>query len=691
MKKLTLSLLLLPIMAIAAATVYKQPNDAIFYKTLKLPALGSSGVVINGAGGLLSSVAPGAAGNVLTSTGSVWASATPSGGFSSPMTTKGDLIGYSSSAVRIPVGATTGYVLTINPGATVGVDWEAAATGFSNPMTTTGDTIYSSSNSGTAARLGIGSSNSVLTVNSGLPSWGAIPLSSSNAVTSQLPLANGGTSINAGSTTALFSALSPMTTKGDIEYENSTQTGVTRLGIGSTNQAMFVSGGLPSWGTLPLGGGGTGLTPGSTTALFSALSPATAAGDLVYSNSTDTGMTRLGIGSSNSVLTVSGGLPSWQSVGLTANSTYAQAYNANGESWSVTSTTFADPTNSGGNALTVRASNNLTVTAAGGNLAGITFTPASSASVYLVLASTTINGTGTFQSFQLTDGTSVIDTRDYDGSANATLKLGGIYAPATGSPVTVKIQLASSSGSSEIFATGPLASAIEWTVIQINPPPTASVSLTSNVTGVLPLANGGTSVNAGSTTALFSALAPATTVGDILYENSTQTGITRLGIQANGSVLSIVGGLPAWTNATIAARYHASTNVILSSMSTISFNTEDYDTNNAYTAHAAANGYYTAPVTGYYHVNASLQVTDATLAAGNAANLQIIKNGAGTVYSATQFVGANASGKPLQLLISDIMQLNSGDTVAVQVSEAGTTPSIVSSNTFNYFSIALVH
>jgi hypothetical protein len=46
-------------------------------------------------------------------------------------------------------------------------------TGMTNPMTTTGDTIYSSSGS-TPARLGIGTSGQVLTVDSGIPAWQTI-------------------------------------------------------------------------------------------------------------------------------------------------------------------------------------------------------------------------------------------------------------------------------------------------------------------------------------------------------------------------------------------------------------------------------------------------------------------------------------------------------------------------------------
>jgi len=58
--------------------------------------------------------------------------------------------------------------------------------------------------------------------------------------------------------------LNPSTTLGDIEYRSSTANTNTRLGIGSTGQVLTVSGGVPSWAT-PSGGGGMTLL--STTSL----------------------------------------------------------------------------------------------------------------------------------------------------------------------------------------------------------------------------------------------------------------------------------------------------------------------------------------------------------------------------------------------------------------------------------------
>jgi hypothetical protein len=49
-------------------------------------------------------------------------------------------------------------------------------------------------------------------------------------------------------------ALNPSTTLGDIEYRSSTANTNTRLAIGTTGQVLTVSGGVPSW-TSPAGGG----------------------------------------------------------------------------------------------------------------------------------------------------------------------------------------------------------------------------------------------------------------------------------------------------------------------------------------------------------------------------------------------------------------------------------------------------
>lgn len=57
--------------------------------------------------------------------------------------------------------------------------------------------------------------------------------------------------------------LNPSTTLGDIEYRSSTANTNTRLGIGTTGQVLTVSGGVPAWGTVS----GGGMTLLSTTTL----------------------------------------------------------------------------------------------------------------------------------------------------------------------------------------------------------------------------------------------------------------------------------------------------------------------------------------------------------------------------------------------------------------------------------------
>jgi hypothetical protein len=61
-------------------------------------------------------------------------------------------------------------------------------------------------------------------------------------------------------------ALNPSTTLGDIEYRSSTANTNTRLGIGTTGQVLTVTGGVPSW-SAPAGGS---LTLLSTTTLSGA-------------------------------------------------------------------------------------------------------------------------------------------------------------------------------------------------------------------------------------------------------------------------------------------------------------------------------------------------------------------------------------------------------------------------------------
>jgi len=89
--------------------------------------------------------------------------------------------------------------------------------------------------------------------------------------------------------------LNPSTTLGDIEYRSSTANTNTRVGIGSSGQALTVVAGVPSWAA-------------------SATSVLTTTGDMLYASAANT-LARVGVGTTGQVLTVAAGIPSWATPG----------------------------------------------------------------------------------------------------------------------------------------------------------------------------------------------------------------------------------------------------------------------------------------------------------------------------------------------------------------------------------------
>ena len=173
--------------------------------------------------------------------------------------------------------------------------------------------IYYKDNTGTVQLFG--SKSDLTTI-----SFGTTGLTPSTATGGAVTVA--GTLITSNGGTGLSSY-----TAGDITYYAS-GTALTKLGIGTNGQILTSSGTAPQWTTLSgvavttFSAGTTGLTPNTATAGAVTLAgtlitsnggtglSSYTAGDLVYYAS-GTALSKLGIGTSNYVLTSSGSAPQW--------------------------------------------------------------------------------------------------------------------------------------------------------------------------------------------------------------------------------------------------------------------------------------------------------------------------------------------------------------------------------------------
>lgn len=132
---------------------------------------------------------------------------------------------------------------------------------------------------------------------------------------------------------------------------------------------------------------------------------------------------------------------------------------------------------------------------------------------------------------------------------------------------------------------------------------------------------------------------------------------------------------------TIAARAYNSSTSISGSLATIVWTTEDYDTHGA-----LASGVFTCPAPGKYQWNMALALSG-TFILNNTTVIEVQKNGT-AVSAATHYIAAAVTNEHIQL--SDFVNCNTGDTIRVQISNSGTTPALVNSNTRNFFSIQRV-
>lgn len=137
------------------------------------------------------------------------------------------------------------------------------------------------------------------------------------------------------------------------------------------------------------------------------------------------------------------------------------------------------------------------------------------------------------------------------------------------------------------------------------------------------------------------------------------------------------------TTDSINGRYFSSVTTISGSLATIVYATKGFDTSGSYNN---STGIWTCYVSGKYIFNAAI-ATAGTIALNNALDLQIQQSGSSSQISES-LVDAAGAVSNLGTSVSDEFYCLAGDTVKVQVSSGATLPTIVSSNSKNYFSWA---
>lgn len=165
-------------------------------------------------------------------------------GTGSPLTTKGDILGFSTQNARIPVGS-PGLPLVANSSEALGVKYEALKIeggGTGQSAYTKGDLLFGQAGGSFLGKLGIGSTDQILRVNAAgdLPEWGIIKKLTQIGDVSDLltPAATNVLTWN-GSSWGPQAAPggNPLTTAGDLLTRNATVE--VRLPVGTVNDQVL--------------------------------------------------------------------------------------------------------------------------------------------------------------------------------------------------------------------------------------------------------------------------------------------------------------------------------------------------------------------------------------------------------------------------------------------------------------------
>ncbi len=235
----------------------------------------------------------------------------------------------TGAVTSISVNSTNGFAGTSSGGTTPALTLSTTITGI---LQGNGTAISAASTTGSGSVV-LATSPTLVTPALGTPTalvlTNATGLPLTSGVTGVLPYANGGT--NAASKAAAQVNMSPMTTAGDLTFENSTPA-PDRLPIGSTGQVLTVSGGLPVWAAPATGGTVTSVSVVSTNGFAGTVATATSTPAITIETTLNTPVLA-GNGTALIAATTTG---TGSTVALSASPTFTGTLNAAAGSFSST-------------------------------------------------------------------------------------------------------------------------------------------------------------------------------------------------------------------------------------------------------------------------------------------------------------------------------------------------------------------